>query len=61
MDVYQCPVCELRFRNAPEMDAHIESDHPSFRADRSAVDDAIASAHGRRRDHTKRVRAEEDD
>jgi hypothetical protein len=60
MDVYQCPVCELRFRNASEMDAHIESDHPKFRAERSAVDDAIASAHQRRRDPTKRFRPDED-
>jgi hypothetical protein len=55
MDVYQCPECELRFRTMSEMDAHLEADHPGFRAERSAQDDYLAlrgrrhrSAHDRR-------------
>ena len=49
MDVYQCPVCELRFRNAPERDAHIRSDHPRFLENWDSVDEFLAAEGHRRR------------
>ncbi|CAN5545624.1 hypothetical protein BH24ACT26_BH24ACT26_07180 [soil metagenome] len=54
MDVFQCPACELRFRNAPELDAHLESDHPSFRAERDPVDELEAEQARRRHDDPAR-------
>ena len=27
-DVYQCPFCELRFVTIPELNMHIQLDHP---------------------------------
>ena len=33
MEILQCPVCELRFRNAPELDSHLALEHPKFRAE----------------------------
>jgi hypothetical protein len=60
MDIYQCPECELRFRNAAEMEAHLASDHPDFRVDRSDLDELIAEAHHRRHARTKRYRPNED-
>jgi hypothetical protein len=57
VDIYQCPECELRFRNASEMDAHIKSDHPRFHERWSSVDDYLASeAHRRRRERARRDR-----
>jgi hypothetical protein len=51
VDVYQCPECELRFKNASEMDAHLKLDHPHFHEKWSSVDDYLASeAHRRRRE-----------
>jgi hypothetical protein len=61
MDVYQCPECELRFRNASEMDAHIKADHPEFHVQWSSADDYLAwQAHRRRHEHVKRYRPSED-
>jgi hypothetical protein len=61
MDVYQCPECELRFRTASEMDAHIKIDHPEFHVKWSSEDDYRASsAHRRRHGHVKEYRPRED-
>ena len=61
MDIYQCPECELRFRNASEMDAHIKSDHPDFHIKWSSLDDYLASsAHRHRHEHVKSYRPKED-
>ena len=61
MDIYQCPVCELRFRNAPELEGHIRSDHPKFQAEASELDDIVAEAHRRRHERIKVYRPDEDD
>ena len=34
MDVLQCPVCELRFRNESELEQHLRDEHPNFRGQR---------------------------
>ena len=60
MDIYQCPECELRFRNAPELESHLASDHPGFHAERSELDEVIAESHRRRHDHVKTYRPSED-
>jgi hypothetical protein len=60
VDVYQCPECELRFRNASEMEAHLRADHPNFRVERSDLDEYLAHAHQRRHGREKRYRPRED-
>ena len=60
MDVYQCPECELRFRNAAEMEAHLSSDHPDFHVERSELDEILAESHRRRHERTKSYRPNED-
>jgi hypothetical protein len=61
MDVYQCPECELRFRNASEMEAHLKIDHPNFHVEWSSVEEYLAAtAHHRRHEHEKRYRPGED-
>ena len=30
MDVLQCPVCELKFRFASEVEDHLKLEHPEF-------------------------------
>ena len=44
MDVYQCPDCELRFRYASELEAHISVDHPSFHVTPKTIEDALISS-----------------
>jgi uncharacterized C2H2 Zn-finger protein len=39
MEVLQCPVCDLRFRNESELDQHIAIDHPDFHARRKSIED----------------------
>lgn len=60
MDIYQCPECELRFRNASEMEAHLRADHPDFTIERGDLDDLIAEAHHHRHARTKSYRPRED-
>ena len=33
MDVLQCPVCELKFRSASELEWHLATDHPDFKSE----------------------------
>ena len=51
MDVYQCPDCELRFRYAGELEAHMAVDHPEFSVTPKTIEDALiptARKHGHR-------------
>lgn len=41
MAVLQCPQCELRFSSAPELDEHIEAEHPDIRSQDDQATDAI--------------------
>jgi hypothetical protein len=38
-DVHQCPYCELRFPNRPELSGHIALDHPGTLPGDEADDD----------------------
>ncbi len=60
MDIYQCPECELRFRNAHELEQHLSLDHPEFRLERAEIDELIAESHRRRHNRIKSYRPEED-
>lgn len=52
MDVYQCPDCELKFRNTSELRQHIAFDHPKLHLDIKELDDATFSEwHHRRHPH----------
>lgn len=48
MEVYQCPCCELRFRIANELLAHVGADHPGFKMDSAAVQRALSGSHRHR-------------
>lgn len=41
MDVFQCPVCDLKFRYSSELDQHLKLEHPSFTAEEDDVEDAL--------------------
>lgn len=34
MEVLQCPVCELKFRFAAEVEDHLKLEHPEFNVER---------------------------
>ena len=40
----QCPVCELRFVSASEMEQHITLDHPDFKLEGRSIKEAIEAA-----------------
>jgi hypothetical protein len=50
MDVFQCPVCALKFRFSSELDQHLKLEHPKF----SAEDDDAGDAALRERERKKR-------
>ena len=41
MDVFQCPVCALKFRYSSELDQHLSLEHPGFSAEDDAADDEL--------------------
>jgi hypothetical protein len=41
MVILQCPSCELRFTSAPELDDHIEAEHPDLRVEDDQAADVI--------------------
>ncbi|MDQ3986666.1 MAG: hypothetical protein M3280_09240 [Actinomycetota bacterium] len=49
MAVFQCPVCELKFTFATELEEHIASSHPDFRADYESPEDEFRAARERRK------------
>lgn len=56
MDVLQCPVCELKFRFAAEVEDHLKLEHPDFHVERdpsrvhSPLDEARRKREERRRE-----------
>ena len=53
MEVLQCPVCELKFRFASEVEDHLKLEHPDFNVERdptrgSPLDEARRKREGRR-------------
>ncbi len=53
MTVFQCPVCELRFALAAELEEHLDSTHPDFKAEHDTVEDEMLAAKRRRRRERK--------
>ena len=49
MDVFQCPVCALKFRFSSELDQHLSLEHPNFSAEnddqREDGDEDVALRH----------------
>lgn len=41
MEVFQCPVCELKFRFPSELDDHMGEEHPDFRWEPKSVEDSL--------------------
>ena len=41
MDVFQCPVCDLKFRFSSELDQHLKLEHPKFSAEDDDVEDEL--------------------
>lgn len=50
VDVFQCPVCALKFRFSSELDQHLSLEHPNF----SAEDDDPGDAALKERERKKR-------
>jgi hypothetical protein len=55
MEVLQCPVCELKFRFAAEVEDHLKLEHPDFHVERdpargSPLDEARRKREERRRE-----------
>ena len=50
MDVFQCPVCDLKFRYSSELDQHLKLEHPSFSAEDEPDDEAIRDQKRKKRD-----------
>ena len=54
MEVLQCPVCELKFRFASEVEDHLKLEHPKFSFERDpALGSPLDEARRRRRDAPK--------
>ena len=49
MAIFQCPVCELRFALAAELEEHVDSAHPDFNVEHKSVEDEMISKVKRRR------------
>lgn len=54
MAVFQCPVCELRFALAAELEDHVDSAHPDFNVEPKSVEDEMISKVKRRRRESDR-------
>lgn len=50
MDVFQCPVCALKFRFSSELDQHLSLEHPNFSAEDDAEDQALREKKRKKRD-----------
>jgi len=44
MEVFQCPVCELKFHYPSELDDHMAAEHPGFRWEPRSVEDSLLGA-----------------
>ena len=49
MDVFQCPVCALKFRFSSELDQHLKLEHPKFRAENDDPSDAALKERERKK------------
>ena len=49
MDVFQCPVCALKFRYSSELDQHLSLEHPGFSAEDEDADDELLREKKRKR------------
>ena len=54
MAIFQCPVCELRFALAAELDDHLDKAHPDFNVEHDSVEDEMISKARRRRRESDR-------
>ena len=54
MAIFQCPVCELRFALAAELEDHVDKAHPDFKVEHDSVEDEMISRVRRRRRETDR-------
>ena len=41
MDVFQCPVCALKFRYSSELDQHLAMEHPEFKVEEDDAEDEL--------------------
>ena len=48
MAIFQCPVCELRFALAAELEEHLNSAHPDFNVEHKSIEDEMISKKKRR-------------
>ena len=49
MDVFQCPVCALKFRFSSELDQHLKLEHPDFSASEDELENETLREKKRKR------------
>jgi hypothetical protein len=54
MEVLQCPVCELKFRFASEVEDHLKLEHPDFNLERDPTRGSPLDEARRRRRESRR-------
>ena len=54
MGIFQCPVCELRFALAAELEDHLDKAHPDFQVEHKSGEDEMISKVRRRRRESDR-------
>ena len=54
MEVVQCPVCELKFRFAAEVEDHLKLEHPDFNVERDPTRGSSPLDEARRRREERR-------
>ncbi len=50
MDVFQCPVCALKFRFSSELDQHLKLEHPKFSAEDEPEGESVRDQKRKKRD-----------
>jgi hypothetical protein len=48
MEVFQCPVCELKFHYPSELDDHVATEHPNFHWEPVSVEGSLLEGTHRR-------------
>jgi hypothetical protein len=44
MEVFQCPICELKFHHPSELDDHVAVEHPDFVWTPKSLEDSLLGA-----------------
>jgi len=54
VEVFECPVCDLKYHYPSELDDHIATEHPTFEWSPKTLEDSLLGTTHRHRDRTPR-------